>query len=76
MKTQRASRVIVFQSPLSPNLLLYCFFPEQKKGKVGFFLHLRLLRTNTAAAMSITTTAAPIAMYVVVGSALVGGLTA
>ncbi len=33
MKTQRASRVNVLQSPLSPNLTSELIFPGQKKGK-------------------------------------------
>ena len=76
MKTQRACRVIVFQSPLSPLILLRCF---PKKGKGRFcvcFFYLRFLMISAAAAATITMTAMPIAMYVVVGSALVGGLTA
>jgi hypothetical protein len=45
----------------------------KKKGKLVYF---RFRMTSAAAAATITMTATPIAMYVVVGDALVGGIMA
>ena len=77
MKTQRACRVIVFQSPLSPSFCFRIVFPKKGKGRFCVcFFYLRFLMISAAAAATITMTAMPIAMAVVVGSALVGGVTA
>ncbi len=53
-----------------------CLKSSNKKIKGKLFPYLRLFRTKAAATAMIAMTATPIAMYVVVGSELDGGVTA
>ncbi len=60
--------------PIQPLFLSWFFVTKKgKKGICFLFVYLRLLRTSAAAAITTTMTTAPIARYVAVGSAAVGG---
>ena len=64
----------IYQSPLSS--IISALFFLLKKGKGKFRVYLRPRRMSAAATAMMTITAAPTAIYVVVGCALVGGMIA
>ena len=53
-----------------------CFTKIKRKKEMKLWIYFFLLTTMVANATAIIITAAPIAMYVVVGAPLVGGITA
>lgn len=63
--------------PTQPLLLLHFSLNKKREGKfcVCCCFYLRLLSTKAAATAITMMTATPIAMYVAVGAALVGGIT-
>ena len=64
--------------PSHPLILLPNCFPKKREREIFCLCssYFRLLRISAAATATMTTTATPTATYVVVGSALVGGVTA
>ena len=74
MKTQRAMLVNLTRAHSAP---FSAFSTKEKRKKLFCFyrVYFRLRNMSAAAAAKMTMTAVPMAMYVVVGVALVGGIT-
>jgi hypothetical protein len=72
-RVQQASWIFI-PEPSQP-ILASLFFPEKKKRGIFVCTHLRLRRMNAAAIATTTTMTAVMAIYVAVGTALVGSTT-